>query len=779
MTENHEPPQETHLIGDILTDLDDDSDDPLEVAQRLRMGEHRGGAKSAPPAFVVSDFTIGPSTGLEGSEDGMADSWRASAEYYTYYYSHRPLDHRLPPPLFQPQWSAPNGRSLPSSDPVTTAFADGGFLGEAGAFAEGAFSVGNTPSDTPTNAELPQSPNKPRSVVQMIQEDFPRTPSPVFTTTKNQANAARRAQSKLVNLTSGTGAEGMEATQTITAMQQLQQLQAQQMQLLQQQQAQLLAQQQAMQQRQLQLQPPFAAAQVQQLQALQQQQQQMQLQVIQQQRALQMQMMQQRILLQQQEGSGLDGASLLDAGMQHLSLELGPRGQRNGTAPNARPFESNASESFAGNGRGGRGAGRGAFGMSGLPSGFGGQQAAPFWEGDGNRGRGGNTGRGGWGNAEAPARGRDAKAGNKTGEGVRSPLLEEFRMNKNRRLELSDISGHAVEFSQDQHGSRFIQTKLETATEEEKSMVFDELRPQMPRHMTDVFGNYVVQKFLERGNAEQRAELAAQMKGHVLFLSLQMYGCRVVQKSLDVLSPEQQAPLVKELDGHVMRCVKDQNGNHVIQKCIEKVAAPDIQFIVDYFVGQVVPLATHPYGCRVIQRILEHCQSAQQMPVLEEIVAHTSELVHDQYGNYVVQHVLDHGTQAHRDAIVAQVAGRVFAMSQHKFASNVVEKVFQHATQEQLPSLVEELVKDSGSGLSPIHHMMRDQYGNYVVQKALDVCRGPLLDTLVSCIREQLPALRKFTYGKHILSYIEKMGPGGTPVSPNELGLSSPPLETM
>lgn len=53
----------------------------------------------------------------------------------------------------------------------------------------------------------------------------------------------------------------------------------------------------------------------------------------------------------------------------------------------------------------------------------------------------------------------------------RSPLLEEFRNNKNRKYELSDIVGHIVEFSGDQHGSRFIQQKLESASEQDKQLV--------------------------------------------------------------------------------------------------------------------------------------------------------------------------------------------------------------------------------------------------------------------------------------------------------------------
>jgi len=48
--------------------------------------------------------------------------------------------------------------------------------------------------------------------------------------------------------------------------------------------------------------------------------------------------------------------------------------------------------------------------------------------------------------------------------------------------------------SADHYGSRFIQQKLETATPEEKNMVFQEIIPQALTLMTDVFGNYVIQK---------------------------------------------------------------------------------------------------------------------------------------------------------------------------------------------------------------------------------------------------------------------------------------------
>lgn len=222
----------------------------------------------------------------------------------------------------------------------------------------------------------------------------------------------------------------------------------------------------------------------------------------------------------------------------------------------------------------------------------------------------------------------------------RSRLLEDFRNNRFPNLQLRDLANHIVEFSQDQHGSRFIQQKLERATTNEKQMVFNEILSAAYNLMTDVFGNYVIQKFFEFGTAEQKTTLAQKVRGHVLPLALQMYGCRVIQKALESIPAEQQQEIVRELDGHVLKCVKDQNGNHVVQKCIECVDPNALQFIIQSFAGQVYSLSTHPYGCRVIQRILEHCTPEQTSPILAELHTHTDQLIQDQFGNYVIQHVL-------------------------------------------------------------------------------------------------------------------------------------------
>ncbi|XP_020012211.2 pumilio homolog 2 isoform X10 [Castor canadensis] len=353
----------------------------------------------------------------------------------------------------------------------------------------------------------------------------------------------------------------------------------------------------------------------------------------------------------------------------------------------------------------------------------------------------------------------------------RSRLLEDFRNNRFPNLQLRDLIGHIVEFSQDQHGSRFIQQKLERATPAERQMVFNEILQAAYQLMTDVFGNYVIQKFFEFGSLDQKLALATRIRGHVLPLALQMYGCRVIQKALESISSDQQSEMVKELDGHVLKCVKDQNGNHVVQKCIECVQPQSLQFIIDAFKGQVFVLSTHPYGCRVIQRILEHCTAEQTLPILEELHQHTEQLVQDQYGNYVIQHVLEHGRPEDKSKIVAEIRGKVLALSQHKFASNVVEKCVTHASRAERALLIDEVCCQNDGPHSALYTMMKDQYANYVVQKMIDMAEPAQRKIIMHKIRPHITTLRKYTYGKHILAKLEKyylknspdLGPIGGP----------------
>ena len=307
------------------------------------------------------------------------------------------------------------------------------------------------------------------------------------------------------------------------------------------------------------------------------------------------------------------------------------------------------------------------------------------------------------------------------GEDIQSTLLHDFKNNaKSKRYELRDIYDHIAEFSGDQHGSRFIQTKLETANSDEKNRVFTEIEENALQLMTDVFGNYVIQKFFEHGDQLHKKALANKMKGHVLSLTNQMYGCRVVQKALDHVLVEQQGQLVRELEHHVLQCVKDQNGNHVIQKAIERCQPSTIEFIINSFQHSVQQLSVNSYGCRVIQRCLEHCDKGAKAMIMAELMDGIQGMITDQYGNYVVQHVVERDDGEGRQNVLNIVMRGLEMYSKHKFASNVVEKCLEWADDLWRRNVLCKLSSDErrgpdGEGI--LVGMIKDNYGNYVIRK--------------------------------------------------------------
>lgn len=309
-------------------------------------------------------------------------------------------------------------------------------------------------------------------------------------------------------------------------------------------------------------------------------------------------------------------------------------------------------------------------------------------------------------------------------DGVQSAKLYDFKNagKNNKRWELSDIFDHIAEFAGDQYGSRFIQTKLETANSDEKERVFREIEPNSIPLMTDVFGNYVIQKFFDHGHQEHKKLLANKMRGQVLNLSLQMYGCRVVQKALEHILVEQQAALVGELENHVLKCVKDQNGNHVIQKAIERCAPETIGFIYRAFVDQVQHLSLHPYGCRVIQRCLERPEWFPTKPrILAELHNSMQQgMIADQYGNYVVQHVVQKGDKGDKARVFRLVIVGLEGYSKHKFASNVVEKCIEHSDDSWRREVVNVLTaadQRRSEGDTTLVSMIKDNFGNYVIRE--------------------------------------------------------------
>ena len=110
-----------------------------------------------------------------------------------------------------------------------------------------------------------------------------------------------------------------------------------------------------------------------------------------------------------------------------------------------------------------------------------------------------------------------------------------------------------------------------------------------------------------------------------------------------------------------------------------------------------------------------------------------------------------------------------------------MEKAIANATPTERSALINEVLvsndgTDSGSG-GVLVEMMKDQFANYVVQRMLELADKQQRNSLITRIRPLVSTLRKYNYGKHIITKLEKYGTGSSNCSSGgsgKVGLISP-----
>lgn len=329
---------------------------------------------------------------------------------------------------------------------------------------------------------------------------------------------------------------------------------------------------------------------------------------------------------------------------------------------------------------------------------------------------------------------------------------------KTKSLRSANESGYLRDIITCSEGSRLIQKLMESATTEEKANTFDILSPHILEFSKDQFGNYVVQKFFDFGNEEHKPFILQRLFGHVKSLSLNPFGCRVIQKAIEYASrsPDILSMLIREIqEGNgISRLIYDPNGNHVIQRFIEKSPSHVINLIIDACQGNIAQLAQNVYGCRIVQKLLQHAPAQQRSPLVRKIIDRTVTLSYNSFGNYVIQFLLEND-QDSRKEIVAMIFRDFLKLSTNKYGSNVVEKCIIHSDEDDRELFCKFLL--SRSPKSPLIDMMKNEFGNYVVQKLIDFASVSQLYRIYDFMNSLDMRMSSFPFGKYIQSHIDKV----------------------
>jgi pumilio RNA-binding family len=178
--------------------------------------------------------------------------------------------------------------------------------------------------------------------------------------------------------------------------------------------------------------------------------------------------------------------------------------------------------------------------------------------------------------------------------------------------------------------------------------------------------------------------------------------------------------------------------------------------------------------------MLEHCDEPQIRPVLNEVFERVLDLTRDMYGNYVISHVLEHGAPSDKLFVISKIKKKVLMLSTHKFGSNVIEKCLVHSEKRQKEDIINEIIqvrvsvtdnestnggesksdnvsRSSNNNVITLQDIMRDKYGNYVIQRVVDISNESQRKQLIEKILKAAASMKKHkSHARHVFTFLEK-----------------------
>ena len=280
------------------------------------------------------------------------------------------------------------------------------------------------------------------------------------------------------------------------------------------------------------------------------------------------------------------------------------------------------------------------------------------------------------------------------------------------------------------------------------------------------FGNYVIQKLLEILIYQENKTLFTEImiildKNNSLYsISINNYGTRVIQKTLEKLiesgynkieTMEINNCIKNLIANHLYDLCRDKNGNHVYQKLL-KVYHNETEeinnFLYDYLADIALDVALLQQGATIYTTAINFGTYNQKEKICNKIIQDLDKLINNKYGNYSVQAIINTLKEEKKliEQIYKYISSNIVELSKQKYSSNVID-TFIMKKDEFSKMIIDDIIKNN-----QVKDIIKDQYGNYVIQKAMSISDSDTLNKIVEQIKPIVPELLLSNLGKKILN---------------------------
>ena len=286
-------------------------------------------------------------------------------------------------------------------------------------------------------------------------------------------------------------------------------------------------------------------------------------------------------------------------------------------------------------------------------------------------------------------------------------------------------------------GSRIFQNYLKNTQVDILHQIFLEIRNKLPDLLKDNYANYFCKKFFDCLNQKDRIEYLTIIQNDLGILAIDVTATYPIQGIIEQLGSNAEKSIIYlGIKDYINIFCYNIYGTHVLEKILSYFEDKFIQEIIDFVYSNFLDLAYHINGiCIVKKLILMTHKKELHEKIKKKIYENTLNLIVHQYGNYVIQVIMENWESNELDDIVNLCKDKYLFLSNQKYSSNVVERIIEKS-KENLEYYINQICCESN-----LFEVIKNNFGNYVIQKAVKLSSGKIQEKLIKEIMKNLDKL--------------------------------------
>ena len=286
-------------------------------------------------------------------------------------------------------------------------------------------------------------------------------------------------------------------------------------------------------------------------------------------------------------------------------------------------------------------------------------------------------------------------------------------------------------------GSRIFQYYLKNTHNDILHQIFLELKNKLPELLRDNYANYFCKKFFDCLSQKDRIEYLTAIQNDLSSLAIDNTATYPIQGILEELGSKNEKKIIyMSLKDSISSFCYNIYGTHVLEKILSYFEDEFIQEIIEFVYNNFINLAYHINGICIVKKLLLMTHKKDLHQKLKKIVFENSlNLIVHPYGNYVIQVIVENWDDNELVEILGKYVGKFVTLSMQKYSSNVLERIIEK-NEKNLEAYINEICAEKN-----LCEVMKNNYGNYVVQKAIKLSSGKNYERLFKEINQNMHKL--------------------------------------